>query len=64
MLHEAVADHDLGADPTGVADAARKHPLASGDDVRRVVGEVLDRVSGLGALQPLLDDPEVSERSW
>jgi pilus assembly protein CpaF len=61
-LHEAVADHVLAAEAGGVAEAVRRqHPLASADEVRRVVGEVLHRVAGLGALQPLLDDPEVSE---
>ena len=62
VLHAAVADQALAPDVDGVAGAVRRrHPLASGQHVRQVVDQVLDRVSGLGALQPLLDDPEVSE---
>jgi pilus assembly protein CpaF len=61
-LHEAVADLSLQPDARGVAAAVRRRrPLASASEVRSVVGQVLDRVGGLGALQPLLDDPAVSE---
>jgi pilus assembly protein CpaF len=62
VLHAAVADQALAPDVDGVAAAVRRRqPLASGEHVRHVVGQVLDRVSGLGSLEPLLDDPEVSE---
>lgn len=38
-----------------------RHPLLSADAVQRVVDEVRHRIDGLGAIQPLLDDPDVSE---
>ncbi|MBA2508322.1 MAG: hypothetical protein H0V32_06425 [Nocardioidaceae bacterium] len=31
------------------------------DDEPGAIGEIVSRVSGLGALQPLLDDPDVEE---
>jgi len=65
-VHEAVVG--TGLDVIGrPADGAiaelvrRRHPLASAEEVRRVVDGVLHRLVGLGALQPLLDDPAVSE---
>lgn len=59
-LHEAVAAGS--GDGAGLADEVRRrHPLASPEEVKRVAGQVLDRLAGLGALQPLLDDPTVSE---
>jgi pilus assembly protein CpaF len=61
-VHDAVLAAAAEADPAGVAALVRRHrPLASAGEVQQVVDEVLHRVSGLGALQPLLDDPEVAE---
>jgi pilus assembly protein CpaF len=62
-LHDAVAagDEASGAGFRVAEQVRRRHPLASPEEVRAVVGQVLDRVDGLGPLQVLLDDPEVSE---
>jgi pilus assembly protein CpaF len=61
-VHEAVAGGGIATRVDAVAAAVRaRHPLARAEDVRRAVADVFDRLSGLGALQPLLDDPGVSE---
>lgn len=53
---------DAEVDGPAVAELVRRrHPFASAEEVQRVVHRVLDRVTGLGAIQPLLDDPLVSE---
>jgi pilus assembly protein CpaF len=41
--------------------ARAEAPLLPGDDMRRLVDQVAARVRGLGPLDPLLADPEVSE---
>jgi pilus assembly protein CpaF len=41
--------------------ARAEAPLLPGDDVRRLVDQVAARVRGLGPLDPILADPEVSE---
>jgi hypothetical protein len=60
-VHAAVVGH-RAIDPDAIAELVRhRHPLASADEVRRVVDGVRHRIAGLGAIQPLLDDPAVSE---
>jgi pilus assembly protein CpaF len=57
-VHEAL----VGGGGGDIAELVRRrHPLASAAEVRRVVDGVLHRLGGLGAIQPLLDDPTVSE---
>ena len=41
--------------------AAAEAPLLAGVDLDRLVGEVLARATGLGSLEPLLADPDVTE---
>lgn len=54
-----VARHDLAL---VVAEFVRaEDPLLPGPVHARVVGELLDEIAGLGPLQPLLDDPTVTE---
>jgi pilus assembly protein CpaF len=62
-LHDAVVeDHHATTSDGRVAEVIRRYdPLASPEQVRMVASQVSDRVAGLGALQPLLDDPTVSE---
>jgi pilus assembly protein CpaF len=61
-VHDAVAAGRVDGRVDAVAEAVRAgHPLAGAEDVRWAVGQVLHRLGGLGALQPLLDDPDVSE---
>jgi len=63
---------DLVKDPLAVRrlaeEATRRHERRSLtgavpalDDEPGAIGEIVSRVSGLGALQPLLDDPDVEE---
>lgn len=48
--------------PQSVAELARREaPLLRADQVEQLVHDVLARATGLGPLQPLLDDPEVTE---
>ncbi len=60
-VHRAVAvglDDPLAAAAREVAERA---PLLEGDERRHVVERVVARVRGLGALEPLLGDPAVTE---
>jgi pilus assembly protein CpaF len=60
-VHADVVGH-RAIDGEAIAELVRhRHPLASADEVRRVVDGVRHRIDGLGAIQPLLDDPAVSE---
>ncbi len=63
---------DPAADPLAVRrlaeEATRRHErrsltgvVAALDDEPGAVGEIVSRLSGLGVLQPLLDDPQVEE---
>jgi pilus assembly protein CpaF len=65
---EAVHARLLGADPTSTADVAavadavrRAHPLLDEAGVSAVAAAVAARASGLGPLDPLLHDPEITE---
>jgi pilus assembly protein CpaF len=67
-LVDAVHAALLGEDPAAVADrdavaalVRRDHPLLGDDDVHAVATAVAARAVGLGPLEPLLADPEVSE---
>ena len=60
--------HDPAAVRALAEEAARRHErrsltgaVAPLDDERGAIGEIVARVSGLGVLQPLLDDPDVEE---
>jgi pilus assembly protein CpaF len=62
LLHRRLATAGASPSREAVVDAVRAmRPLASGDDVAAVATRVLDRLTGLGPLQPLLDDAAVSE---
>ena len=63
---------DPAVDPLAVRqlaeEAARRHErrsltgaVAALDDEPGAIGEIVSRLSGLGVLQPLLDDPEIEE---
>src|SRR5690606_37653580 len=67
-LVERVHGDLLGRDPAGDVDhegvraLVRRHaPLLDGAEEASVVAAVLARVRGLGPLEPLLADPEVTE---
>jgi pilus assembly protein CpaF len=65
-VHARLLATGAGSDVDGLrSDAERlaraEAPLLAGDAVRRVVDAVAARVRGLGPLDPLLADPEVSE---
>jgi len=62
VLARLLADGPSGRLGERVADlVAREGPLLAPDDQARVVREVLAEVCGLGALEPILADPEVTE---
>jgi pilus assembly protein CpaF len=65
---DAVHASLLGGDPTRVADRSevaaavrRSHPLLSDADVTAIAAAVSSRATGLGPLEPLLQDPGVTE---
>jgi pilus assembly protein CpaF len=61
-LHEAAAGDGRQADSDELALAVRRHrPLDSPGEVQEVVHQVLDRLHGLGPIEPLLGDPHTTE---
>jgi pilus assembly protein CpaF len=61
-VHAAVVRGAVPDRAGAVSEAVRAaDPLLAGGEVLEAVAEVMARVGGLGPLQPLLDDPSVSE---
>jgi pilus assembly protein CpaF len=61
-LHESVAGAGRPVDGDALALTIRRHrPLDSAGQVRDAVHQVVDRIHGLGPIEPLLADPHVTE---
>ena len=61
-VHRAVVRGTVASGPAAVREAVRAvDPLLGGSELVEAVDAVMARVAGFGALQPLLDDPSVSE---